>query len=829
MRCGTSELETRKESMLNKLLLDLKYVSRLLAKSPAFTGVSVSVIVLGLALYLCAYSLGYNFSSKALPYADGDRYVGVNTIYEKTGVSFFGGNFDGYSINYLSERLKSFEDFGAYRWRPITLTDGEYAQEFTGAEIMPHLLAMTGVQPFMGRLLMDSDTVSGAAPVAVIRYKVWKNYFAADPNIIGSTTQIGGIPYTIVGVMPKDFDYPNAQHIWLPLDISDALKPGALSLSALGKLKDGVTLEDANLEFNRLFTELVEDYPAFYAHSPTAEVLPLRVAITPNSNSGVSELIGILNTVILALVILNLASLLFVRAHTREKELAVRSAMGANGFQVAKQILLESLLICTIGLALSVMIADVILHLTEQRLIKDATESDFPGDISSWVNLTIDWQALSVAIAVTGLIWLLSGAWIAFRAARIDSNAVLAAGGKGSSQQVNNWLIRAVIGVEVVVSSFLLIVCCLLAVSIFRLYQLDYGTATDNYYTAFFNLNNERYQSPKQRQQFIDDLQYQLSSLPEFEDATLTTALPGQFGIGIGYDVEDRDVLSNQQYPTQSMVAVAPNYFELLEVQLREGRSFNNNDNGNSLPVAIIDEILAQQLWPNESALGKRLLIKPSTWVTIVGTTSHIIQGNPFGGADRDPTLYRPIKQFAPGRFSIAVKLKPQVSNVVAERQLRETLKKLDKGLALQSPRPLERVISMSLSSMRIPAQSAIGYAIATLVFAVIGIYGLIARSVMLRTTEIGVRKALGSSKVKVLWIFLRQGLIYLTMGALIGGMAAIFASDLLTTYFTNIFADVPWVFVCVTAVVGSLIMLASYLPARKILALEPGDALRYE
>ena len=256
---------------MNKLLLDFKYVSRLLAKSPVFTGVSVLVIVLGLAMYLCAYTLRYNFLAKPLPYPDGDRFIGVKTVFAKTGVSFFGGNFDGYAINYFSERLQSFEQFGAYRWRPITLTDGAYAQEFTGAEIMPHMLAATGVQPFMGRLVVEDDAAPGAAPVVLIRYKVWQNYFAAGPAIIGATTQIGGRPHTIVGVMPKDFDYPNSQHIWLPLNTANALKPGPLDLAALGKLKKDVSLAEANREFNQVYTQLIEDYLAFYGQLPTAK------------------------------------------------------------------------------------------------------------------------------------------------------------------------------------------------------------------------------------------------------------------------------------------------------------------------------------------------------------------------------------------------------------------------------------------------------------------------------------------------------------------------------------------------------------------------------
>ncbi len=816
---------------MNKLLHDFKFTSRLLAKSPSYTGISVLVLVIGLALYLCVYSLRYNFEFKPLPFEGGDRFVGITTIAEQTDTGYFGNNFDGYAFNYFNERLTTFEHFGAFDMETTALTDGDYARWFIGARIMPHLLQETGVQPFMGRLLSEEDAIPGAKPVALLRYNIWKNYFAADPNIIGTTTSIGGIRHTIVGVMPKGFDYPNSLQVWLPLDIGNAPEPTAPTLHVIGKIKEGVSLTDANKELNQILSELINEYPEFYVHAPTAEAISLPQAVM--GSSGIRDLMSIVANFTLALAILNLASLLFVRALTREKELAVRSAVGASGFQIAKQILLESLLICMLGLVLSAVIADVALYYFERVLTDLYNTGGVTNGLPSYVDLTIDWRAFLIAVSTTGFIWLASGLWVAYRAARIDSNSVLAANGKGSNQPVNNWLVRAIISIDVTVSCFLLIVCCLLVFSIVRSYQNDYGTSVENYFTAFITLSDERYPEAEQRLRFLENFHNELSYQAEFENVTFTTTPPGRRGMQASFSLEDRDVSVNQHSPSNALVAIAPNYFDSLEIELLEGRSFSNGDDKNSLPVAIIDEMLANRLWPNESVLGKKLQLKLNGQefsVTLVGTASHAAQGTPYGEYDlKFPIVYLPIKQFTRNRFTVAVKLKPSVSYIQAERALRESLKRLDREIALQAPLPLEFFTRFQLSFMTIPIQFAVAFVIATLVFAVIGIYGLIARSVMLRTTEVGVRKAVGATKLKILWIFIRQGLIYISLGVVIGGAAALIASNLLTEYFTDILSEAFLAFTTVTLVIGALVLLASYLPARKALALEPGDALRDE
>lgn len=814
---------------MTKMMMDLKYAIRLLAKSPGFTATSLLVVVLGMALYICSYSLQYNFSDKPLSYSNGDRFVGVRTIFEKTGVDTFGENFDAYAIRIQQESTRSYAHLGAYRYQPLTVSDGDYAERVVGAEIMPETLATTGEQAHLGRGLLPEDASPGARPVALLGYKLWQNYYAADPNIIGSTTRVNGELYTVVGVMPQGFDYPASQQLWLPLSISAAAEPSNIQeLAAIGVLKDGVDLETASAEMDALVQQLAEDHPQFYGHHGGARVVRHSAAVVPSSGAG--GLLGLLSLVILGLVTINLAALLFVRAHTRQKELAVRTALGASRAQIAGQVLRESLILCLAGLLLSLLVADFVLHLVETKIVQSASQSDYPGDLMSWVNLGVDLRAFAVALAVTLGLWLLSGCWAAYRASSNDANAVLASGGKGSSQQSNSMTMRLVVGTEVVVSCFLLMICCLLAVSIFNMYRLDYGTATGGYLTGILELKDSKYADERSRRQLLNDLQAELSDSSSVQDATVTSALPGQFGARARFSIEDRDLREDRQYPSLPTVSIASNYFANLAVPLRQGRFFAPTDTENSRPVAIVGERLAEQLWAGESAVGKRLLINPDTegreWLTIIGVAGHIVQGNPFGGYDRTPTLYRPIAQHTPLVFSVAIQLNPGVETEQAERHLRDTLKRLDRDLALVSVRTLETVIEMSLAGMDLIAQVVSAYALATLVFAVIGIYGLIVRSVALRTGEIGIRKALGSSREKVLWLFLRQGLVYLAIGTLVGTIGALLASKLLTTYFQNILLYLPAVLGAVTAVIGALVLLACYLPARKAAWLEPGRRL---
>lgn len=816
--------------MMNKLLLDLKYVFRLLAKSPAFSAISIVVVVMGLVLYLCSYTIVYNYSSKPLPYQNGDRFVAVKTTYKNSGASNFGQNFDEYAYNYLRSRVQSYETFSVYRYQPLTISDGDFPRQFTGAQIVPEAISMTKVSPLLGRMLNDSDALPGAQPVALLSFDVWQNYYAADQNIVGRLSRINGQLYTIVGVMPQKFDYPYAQDVWLPLTTSEGIEPdGILTLGAVGVLKPGVSLNAASAEIQTLVGQLIADYPEYYGQFSGAYVVPHSAIVA--SSSGLGDLLLILNISILALVALNLGVLLFFRAYKRQQELAVRYAVGANTLQIGRQILLESAVLCVIGLAMSLILADLVLYFVNQSMLANSGTVDSPAQQLSWVDLSIDFHAVGIAIITTALLWLVSGLWVAIRATKVDTSSVLASGGKGTVQSTH-WITRIVVGLEITASCFLLIICSLVSIAIVNLYQIDFGTATKNYLTGAVQLRGVNYTDVNQRRVFLKELQRELSTIPEFQSASVTSALPGNYGEDFTYGLADRDLSQNNRFPSATLVGIGNNYFESVDVSILEGRAFDDSDTAESMPVVIIDELLAKRLWPGESAVGKQMALRPSTdnqWVRVIGVNSHIIQATPFGGGETYPALYRPLSQYTPYYLFIALQLAPGVTQKEATRQLQTVVRSLDRDLAVVAIQSLQSVVDKSHATYDFVANLATGFGLATFVFSLIGVYGLIARSVAERTHEIGIRKAIGSTTHKVLWLFLRQGLIYLVLGIVIGGAAALLTSTVLAGFINNLLDALGWVLCGVAGLMASMVLLASYLPARESAAMEPGDALRYE
>lgn len=814
---------------MNKLLLDLKYVSRLLVKSPAFALTSLTIIVVGIVLYLCTYSLVYNFNNTPLPYERGDRFVAFQTIYSPSGEAHFGENFDEFSVHYIRERATQYEELYGYRFLPLTLSDGEFPQQYTGAAIEPSILGMTKVQPTLGRLFTESDAYDGAQPVAIISYDVWQNYYAGNPDVIDQTSRINGQYYNIIGVMPDKFDYPAAQDVWLPYSISAGAVPSRiLDLAMIGVLKPNSNVDLASQEASKLMRELAEQYPDIHGASPNAKVVTHSAFF--NSSSELGTLLNLLNNAVLALVALNLGILLFYRAHSRQRELAIRCAMGANQFNIARQILLESALLCSIGLVVSLGLAAILLFFMG-RIITDLFASD-GATIFSWMNFSIDGHALLVAIGITFSLWFLSGVWVAYRTSRLDANTILAAGSKGSGGQSSNWMTRIIVGIEVTASCFILIVSALLFVVIIKLAQVDFGVNTDRVMTASIQLRGVNYSQVNERLQFVEELQRDLNNNPNFQASTIALGLPGQGGELFPYLLEDRDLSGNQGKPFITNIAVTDSYFDTLDISIIEGRSFSSSDNHNSLPVTVIDEILAQQMWPNESALGKRIGLDIEgaiTWLTIVGVNQHVIHGEPTAGQENRPVIYRPVSQFTPFWYQIAARYKPGVTEQEAINGIKSAVKRQDGELAVSQTQTLQALLDNVQTTYLFIARVAIFFGLATLVFSIIGVYGLIVRSVIARRQEVGVRLSLGSSAAKILWLFLRQGIFYLGVGVILGGTAAVLASNLLTLLFTDALSSLPPVFIAVTSIMAAMILLASYLPAKQALALEPGDALRDE
>ncbi len=802
--------------------LNLVYTLRLLRKTPVFTAVTFCIIAVGLSLYMGANTLATTIVDKPLPFPDGGRYVTLKTTANniESGVH----NHDLYTFNELRNTSSNYSTLGAFRIASFVFTDGDYARRYQGAAISEELITAMGVVPLLGRSFEPADSIQGAEKVVLIGHTVWQDYYGGSPDIIGQPSQINGENYTIVGVMPAEFQFPMVESVWLPLATSAAVSPGeGEALSIVGVLESGTNRIEATAEISALVARLAEDYPEFYANR--SEAVAPYVSIMTDSRIALGTMLNVITLCILALMIINLSSLLFIRSAARQHELAVRSSVGAVGWHLAKQILMESFLICCGGLLVGLVLTLFILDFLKSGLINTLPFTTF------WQTMDFDLPTFLTGVMATLVTWLASGLFVAFKAYHTDSATVLSSGDKVATRRSENVMIRVIVTAEVILSCFLLICGGAVIYLANQLAQTDYGVSTENYLIATVNLTAPGYDNPQDRQRYLQDLDERLLEIPGVTAATFTTTPPGLSGQTGNYDLEDRDLTTNDQLPAQGTIWISDAYFNDLGIELLDGREFEVTDTANTEPVVVINDVMARQLWGDESALGRRIQAISNgqgEWLTVIGVIPRIVQ-NVYG--NDLPTLYRPVTQNQTGDFFLMVKHQDQVDLLELEESIKVAAANIDREIPLERFRTLDRELYLSQGGVDLFADMFSGFSVATLLLAAIGIYSVIARTIVQRTRDIGVRRALGSSNTKIILRFIRQGSYFLASGIIAGTIPAclIIVSFIAGNFGGNAFVFLPGVVAGVVAVMTFIVLLSCYLPARRAVELEPGDALRYE
>lgn len=809
-----------------QLLFDLRYVFRLLRKTPSFTLVTLLVIVLGLTLYICSYSVAQVLTDKPMPFANGERYVSLKTLQKDSGIDRAFYNHDSFSYNYLRDNVNSFSTFGGFTDTGFALSDGDYSSVFFGSSISPELISATGTNPLFGRVFSTDDSVLGAPNVVLIGYTVWQDYYGGRSDVVGMTSRIGGQPYSIIGVMPEGFKFPMAANLWLPFRNDANVNPAeGENLTLVAILKENTSEQAAETELNTLMGQLALDYPEAYANR-TELVRPYASIISPDS-LGLGTILTVIALLILALAVINLSALLFIRSSSRQQELAVRASVGANGWELAKQILLESFVICFSGLLASLLVSELLLRGLNGLFLNSMEQAPF------WFDLRLDAQILAVAGLCTLVVWLASCLATALKVYRSQPMSILNTSGKGAPGiQSRGIAAPVIVGIEVVLSFFLLISC---GVSIYIVQSIegaDYGISTDNYLIGEFNLAGSDYASSRQKLNFLDDFGGRLTENPEINSAAIVTAPVGLSGQAGTYELEDRDVSSNQQLPSQEMIWLDDGYFDMIGIQPVEGRIFDGSDSEFSKYVVVLSQDFAQQLWPDSSAVGRRiktLVDGQEQWLTVVGVVPHLLQAAINIGSP--PSLYRPISQDTPDNFFFVADYEELANFSSLEQEIRGAITAVDRSIPIENLRSLDQQIAFDQGAVDAVAYIFVAFSFGALILASTGIYGVIARTISLKTHEIGVRRALGSSDMKVLGRYLRQGFIFLLVGAVLGGGSAyIIIGNIFSSLDAETGANALNIIApLVVVLLALMIAIASYLPARKAISLEPGDALRYE
>lgn len=808
-------------------MFDFIYTLRSLLRNRGYVSLVIVIVAGGLAVAMALYSFVENIWFKPLPFDNGDRFITFKSYDNNSSLEPISA-VDEFIAQYLSETTSSFDTINITRTRlNAVLSEGDATESYNAAQISADLLAAAQVAPKLGRLLTRDDEIAGAQNVALIGDRVWLNSFEGQQDIIGRETTINGQPYTIVGVMPREFRFPFAHDVWLPLKLGARSEPGKAPLtSLLGVLKDGVSIEQANIDVAKNMATLAEDHPEYYS-TQVVYAIPYTHTVLNNFNIIYAMIAAVVAIVLLMCV--NVGNLLLVRANENLNDLAIQKALGASIWKLMQSSLRESFLICLTGGLLGLGLSVLVIHFVGLMLALF-----YGGEIFQpfWWEFHLTTSSVIAAIICLGCTWLLGSSFPMWQLFRSKDEPLM---GKSTSKSLvgaqSPRVIRYLVGFEVTLSIALLIVSGSLAAAIQLAVNSDYGAATENYLSANISLNTQDYGDIDARLQYYTTLQTELNALPAIEHTSFTTALPGSLAPQIPFNVEDRNLRDTTGgFPKQGVVWVSDNYFNVMDVPVLAGRSFDGGDQRDSLPVVVIDDIFAAQMWPGESAVGKRLLIEPGAkqeWLMVIGVIQHIVQSRPLQGVKNVSTLYRPLSQSSPRQLSLVAPT--TVVPIALVQSVKRVSTQVDRRIALTNVQSLEHGLIRNMSGWQLISSLFAMAAAIAFIMSMCGIYGVMSRAVTQRTQEMGVRRALGLTNLGVTKQFLLSASVYLLIGLVVGGTVGLLGLNVFAEVLAEILNRLPIVLATTTFGVTLTIYLATVVPSRKIAQLEPGDALRYE
>src|SRR5262245_11677722 len=791
---------------MQSIIRDLRYGLRTLLRNPVFTVVAVITLALGIGANTAIFSVVYGVVLKPLPYKNADRIVVANISIP--------------DFRDVKEANQVFDQMAIWGSNIYNLTIDNETSQVMGATVSPEFLAMLG-NPMLGRTWTPEEDLQ---QLAVISHDFWQTRFAGDPQIIGKTIRLYNNVHTIIGVMPPEFEYPSSDYkFWVPIGEAmtkapEQAKNRALRIGrAVARLKPGVTQEQMQADINVISQRLQQQYPdtnAGYQITFTS----LYQRIVGNVRLALLLLLATVGFVLL-IACANVANLMLARTAAREREIAVRTALGASSWRLLRQLLTESLLLASFGGVLGLMLAlwgiDLLPKLNSQNLPRLATiEIDLPVLLFT----------LTISI-LTGTLFGLAPAW---QMSRANSNQSLKEGGRGGDGSVKGKRLRsALVVIEIALSMVVLVGAGLPVKSFVRILQVDPGFVADNLMTL--NVVLVQFKEPQRRAFIQREIINNISQIPGVEAVGGGTGMPPvtpqrrtRFAVqGLPND--------NPEDRSSYFIAVSPDFFRALGTLLIEGRAFTDLDDLNAAKVVIINRTLARNLYPNESVLGKRIqLVNPeqsSEWREVVGVVGDV-RYNGLDGSNL-PTLYTPFAQ-TPFIWNYLM-IRTSVAPEGLSRSVRQTVTAVDSSLQASNLQMMKQQVWQSVAQPRFYTILLGAFAILALALAAVGIYGVMSYLVTQRRHEIGVRMALGARRSDVLKLVLKQGMLLTLSGIVIGLIAAVGLTRLMRTLLYEVSVTDPATFAVISLFLAGVALLACYIPARRAMRVDPMISLRYE
>lgn len=801
---------------------DARFALRLLRKSPGFTLAAVLTLALGIGANTAIFSVVNGVLLRPLPYKAPEQLV---FIWEGTPT------FPEMSVsipNFLDwrERQKTFSELAAFRSGGFDLTGVEAPERVSTRLASASMLPLLGVQPALGRNFLPEEDQLGGNPVVMLSHGFWVRRFAQDPNILGKTLTLSGVPHTVVGVLPADFQFFTAQDIWVPLSRTEkrffaqesrGSHPG---MYVLGRLKPGVSLEQARADLESIGSSLQEAYP-----NSNAKVLPklqmLHESLVEDLRPSLLTLVAAVAFVLLIAAI-NVVNLLLARGTARQRELVIRAALGAGRGRLIRQMLVESALLSLVGGGLGLLLA-----LWGVDLLAAAR----PANIPTMTSFSVDGWVLGFTLVLSLGVGVLLGILPALRASQVSLVETLKDSGVGA-RRFRGRARDALVVAEVALALTLLVGAGLLMRSFLQLSNQDLGFKPEGTLVLRMSAPESRFEGADSLRSFTEQVRERLQAMPGVRAATYSNGMPMRGFSDTSFKIAGQPPPAPGESPQAAFFLTAPNYFEAMGIPLIEGRGFLPTDLPGSAQVVVVDEVLARRYFPGRSAVGERLIFGGDQEFEIVGVAKHVVA---YGPGEKEPApfqFYRPFQQLSDdmvrnaGR-SLSVVVRGEGNAEALVPLVRQEFKSIDPDQALAAVASMESVVEEALGQRRFVLGLIGLFAALALVLATIGIYSVMSYTVALRTREMGIRIALGARNVDVVRLIVGYGLRLAAIGVLIGAVAAGVLTRLLGSLLQGVETTDPLTFGATAVVLAGVAVFASWVPAQRAVRVDPAQTLR--
>lgn len=822
---------------MRTLWKDLKYGVQMLLKKPGFTAIALLALMLGIGANTAIFSVVNAVLLQSLPFEDSERLVLLNERDSKM---------DGMSISYPNftdwrEQNKVFENIGVYNRASYNLTGIGDPERIQAGQVSADFFSALHAKPETGRLFTNDEDKPGGNAVVVLGHGLWQRRFGGDRSIVNKTISLNDKSYTVIGIMPDKFRFPTRVEMWVPVgQLSDSTSwkhrgnhPG---LYGVARLKQGVTIEQARAEMDNIAVSLEQQYPQTNTGN-RVRIRPLKEVLVGDIRLALWIFLGAVGFLLL-IACANVANLLLARATTRQREIAVRTALGASRWRIIRQLLIESVILSLIGGSLGLLIArwgvDFILALSNNSIPR-AQE------------IGIDWRVLVFTFVIAVLTGIIFGLIPAIQSSKLQLHETLKESGR-SLTGGKNWARNTLVVSEVAMTLILLIGAGLLIRSFYQLQNVNPGFEYNHLFSFNVSLPEKKYSTEQQTTNFYQQLSQNLKNLPGVQYVGAASGLPlGNNSWQTSFMVDGKPEPPSGQFPLMEACLASPDYFRTMNIPLLKGRYFTDQDNRQHLEgkdlskmdeeekfisgvnVIIIDTEFANRHWPDEEAVGQRIRVGHSenpVIATVVGVVGRV----KMDGLDRDSNRVQGYFSFAQiPQQSMTLIVKSAIEPTQMINTARQQVLSLDPSQPIYGIRTMDEIFNESVAPQKLNLTLLVLFASIALILSLVGIYGVMSYSVTQRTHEIGIRMALGAKAGDVLKMVIGQGMRLTLIGVAIGLIGAFGLTRLMSSLLFGVKATDPLTFVIIALLLATVAFLACWLPARRATKVDPMIALRYE